>query len=57
MSDEIKYDGKTDWEKLKESNTLFTDSMFDSHLQSAGFYKRDQINNYSGMYRFNKINP
>ena len=52
-----KWERETDWDRLKKSNSSFKDSMFDSHLQSAGVYARKDINNFSGMYRFGKVNP
>ena len=52
-----KWEKETDWDRLKKSNSSFNDNMFDSNLQAASFYKRNQINNYTGMYRFGKVDP
>ena len=46
-----------EWEKLKKSNSSYNDNMFNKHLNAAGFYKKNQIDNFDGMYRFGKIDP
>ena len=51
------WEKSTDWDRLKKSKSEYTDSMFNSHLRAAGFYPKNEINNFDGMYRFGKIDP
>ena len=46
----------TDWEKLKKQKG-YKDDIFDTHLHAAGLYRKSQINNFNGMYRFGKFDP
>lgn len=46
-----------EWDQIKKKYKGYDDSMFNKHLRASGIYPKNEINNYTGMYRFGKINP